>query len=89
MVAPVGFVHESGVCGLEWCSGDWRGEEKGEGYAEEGGDGDVKGKREEADGMVEQVDDAEMRDEEVGDEEDQDVDSEDFEVEESADEMLD
>ncbi|KAH0289608.1 hypothetical protein M436DRAFT_66953 [Aureobasidium namibiae CBS 147.97] len=101
VVAPVGFVHEGGVCGLEWCSGDWRGveegeegeegeeEEKGEGYAKEKGDGDVKDKREFADGIVEQDDDAEMRDEQVDDEDDQDVDSEDFDAQESADEMVD
>lgn len=93
MVAPVGFVHGSGVCGLEWCSGDWRGvegeEEKEEGYVEEGGDGDVKGKREEADGMVEQDDDAGTQDEEVDDEEDQDIDGEDFDAQESADEIFD
>ena len=92
VVAPVGFVHASGVCGLEWCSGDWRGveeEEKGEGDAEEKRDGETKGKREFADGMVEQDDDAEMQDEEVDDEDDQDVDSEDFDAQESADEMVD
>jgi hypothetical protein len=39
VVTPVGYVHEEGVCGRDWCSGDWRGE-VGDGVRDEEGNGD-------------------------------------------------
>ena len=85
MVAPRGFVHEGGVCGLEWCGGDWRGveEEIGDGGAEEDGQEEREGEEDET---VEETDDGEMQ----ADDANQDIDDEEgFEVEESADEMVD
>jgi hypothetical protein len=40
VVTPVGYVHENGVCGRDWCSGDWRPELRGRDGGEEFGEGD-------------------------------------------------
>ena len=90
MVAPPGFVHEGGVCGLEWCGGDWRGVEEAEdgkeGSRREDGIAEAEDEGQGAGGMIEQNDDGEMQDDQVN----QDIDDEEeFEVEESADEMVD
>jgi hypothetical protein len=42
VVTPEGYVHEEGVCGRDWCSGDWRGE-VGDGIGEGFEEGDGKG----------------------------------------------
>lgn len=87
--APRGFVHQGGVCGLEWCGGDWRGDqEEDEGDDEEGDERFQKesdvGEGEGEDITAEEVDKAS-----VGGDDGEDVVDERSDEQESADEMVD
>jgi hypothetical protein len=46
VVTPRDYVHERGVCGRDWCSGDWR-PELGDGVEEDFGESDGRGGEEE------------------------------------------
>jgi hypothetical protein len=54
VVAPEGYIHEKGVCGRDWCAGDWRDDVEGEQGWE-----DMEGEqgRDEEDGIAGEVED--------------------------------
>jgi hypothetical protein len=59
VVAPEGFIHVEGVCGQDWCAGDWRGEDEEDQQAEEdqeGWDGEDEEDRIESDDNAAEAD---------------------------------
>jgi hypothetical protein len=45
VVAPEGFIHVEGICGQDWCAGDWRGEGRVDGDVDE--ESEVEGEEDE------------------------------------------